>query len=216
MLANPQTAVYELGLYGAFYKLSIIMILFIQTFRFAAEPFFFSQYSQHGNRKVYADVMKYFVIIMMLIFLAATIFYDFLIAFLGSAYHDERGFLVVSILLLANLFLGIFFNLSVWYKLTDLTKYGAYLAVFGAIITLGLNSFLIPKIGFEGSAWATLVCYFSMVVASYFLGKKHFTIPYEVKKISLYYMIKMMFWNLTLLTKIIKKFFCFLPGWKFF
>ncbi len=186
LLTNPQTAVYELGLYGAFYKLSIIMILFIQTFRFAAEPFFFSQYSQHGNRKVYADVMKYFVIIMMLIFLAATIFYDFLIAFLGSAYHDERGFLVVSILLLANLFLGIFFNLSIWYKLTDLTKYGAYLAVFGAIITLGLNSFLIPKIGFEGSAWATLVCYFSMVVASYFLGKKHFPIPYEAKKISLY------------------------------
>ena len=186
LLTNTQTATYELGLYGAFYKLSIIMILFVQTFRFAAEPFFFSQYSEGGSRRVYADIMKYFVIIMTIIFLLATIFYEFLISFLGSAYHDERGFVVVSILLLANLFLGIFFNLSVWYKLTDKTKYAAYLAMFGAIITLVLNGILIPKIGFEGSAWATLVCYFSMVMASYFLGKKHFPIPYEAKKIGAY------------------------------
>ena len=162
------------------------MILFVQTFRFAAEPFFFAQYSETGNRKVYADIMKYFVIMMIIIFLAGTIFYDVLISFLGPAYHDQRGFLVVSVLLLANLFLGIFFNLSVWYKLTDKTLYAAYLSVFGAVITLLLNSILIPKIGFEGSAWATLVCYFSMVVASFLLGKKHFPIPYELHKISLY------------------------------
>ena len=92
----------------------------------------------------------------------------------------------MSILLLANLFLGIFFNLSIWYKLTEKTKYGAYLAIFGAIITLILNFTLIPKIGFEGSAWATLACYFSMALASYFLGKKHFYIPYQVEKISVY------------------------------
>ncbi len=186
LLTDTQTAAYELGLYGAFYKLSIIMVLFIQTFRFAAEPFFFAQYSETGSKKVYADVMKYFVIMMIIIFLAGTIFYDVLISFLGPAYHDQRGFLVVSVLLLANLFLGIFFNLSVWYKLTDKTLYAAYLSVFGAVITLLLNSILIPKIGFEGSAWATLVCYFSMVVVSFLLGKKHFPIPYELNKISLY------------------------------
>jgi O-antigen/teichoic acid export membrane protein len=123
---------------------------------------------------------------MIVIFLTVTIFYDFVIGFLGTAYHDERGFLVVSILLLANLFLGIFFNLSIWYKLTDQTFFGAYLAIFGATVTLALNFILIPKIGFIGSAWATLVCYFSMVVVSYILGKKHFPIPYQLEKILLY------------------------------
>ena len=186
LLPNPEIAASELGLYGAFYKLSIIMTLFIQTFRYAAEPFFFSQHKSNDNKKVYADVMKYFTIIMIVIFLGVTMFYDFVIGFLGEAYHDERGFLVVSILLLANLFLGIFYNLSIWYKLTEKTKYGAYLSIFGAIITLILNFVLIPIIGFVGSAIATLVCYFSMSVASYFIGKKHFPIPYNLKTIGLY------------------------------
>ena len=186
LLPNPEIAASELGLYGAFYKLSIIMTLFIQTFRYAAEPFFFSQHKSNDNKKVYADVMKYFTIIMIVIFLGVTMFYDFVIGFLGEAYHDERGFLVVSILLLANLFLGIFYNLSIWYKLTEKTKYGAYLSIFGAIITLILNFVLIPIIGFVGSAIATLVCYFSMSVASYFIGKRHFPIPYNLKTIGLY------------------------------
>ena len=186
LLPNPEIAASELGLYGAFYKLSIIMTLFIQTFRYAAEPFFFSHHKSNDNKKVYADVMKYFTIIMIVIFLGVTMFYDFVIGFLGEAYHDERGFLVVSILLLANLFLGIFYNLSIWYKLTEKTKYGAYLSIFGAIITLTLNFVLIPIIGFVGSAIATLVCYFSMSVASYFIGKKHFPIPYNLKTIGLY------------------------------
>ena len=186
LLPNPEIAASELGLYGAFYKLSIIMTLFIQTFRYAAEPFFFSKHKSNDNKKVYADVMRYFTIIMSVIFLGVTMFYDFVIGFLGEAYHDERGFLVVSILLLANLFLGIFYNLSIWYKLTEKTKYGAYLSIFGAIITLILNFVLIPIIGFVGSAIATLVCYFSMSVASYFIGKRHFPIPYNLKKIGLY------------------------------
>jgi O-antigen/teichoic acid export membrane protein len=186
LLPNPQTAPSELGLYGAFYKLSIIMTLFIQTFRFAAEPFFFAQHKKKDDRKIYADVMKYFTIVMIVIFLGVTIFYNLVIGFLGPIYHDERGFLVVSILLLANLFLGIFFNLSIWYKLTEKTIFGAYLSIFGAIITLLLNFILIPKIGFIGSAWATLVCYFSMTLASYGLGKKYFPIPYQLGRISLY------------------------------
>ena len=186
LLPNTEIAASELGLYGAFYKLSIIMTLFIQTFRFAAEPFFFAQEKEGGSRKIYADVMKYFTIIMAVIFLGVTIFYDIIKGFLGSEYHDERGFLVVSILLLANLFLGIYYNLSIWYKLTEKTKYGAYLSVFGAIITITLNFTLIPIIGFVGSAWATLVCYFSMTVTSYYLGKRHFPIPYQVGRIGLY------------------------------
>ena len=186
LLPNPELSATELGLYGAFYKLSILMTLFIQTFRFAAEPFFFAQANSKNSKTVYADVMKYFTIIMSVIFLGVTILYDIIKGFLGSEYHDERGFLVVSILLLANLFLGIYYNLSIWYKLTEKTIYGAYLSFFGAIITLILNFILIPKIGFVGSAWATLICYFSMTVASYYIGSKHFPIPYQVERIGLY------------------------------
>jgi len=131
--------------------------------------------------------MKYFTIVMMGIFLSVIIFYDFAIEFLGPAYHDERGFVVVSILLLSNLFLGVFFNLSIWYKLTGQTIFGAYLAIFGAIITLTLNIVLIPKIGFIGSALATLACYFSMALASYILGKKYFPVPYQIKRMLLYF-----------------------------
>lgn len=186
LLPNQGLATHELGLYGAFYKISIIMVLFIQTFRFAAEPFFFDQHKKTDSRQIYADVMKYFVIIMSVIFLSATIYYDVIIKFLGPNFHDSRGFLVVSILLLANLFLGIYFNLSIWYKLTEKTIYGAYFAIFGGIITLILNFILIPKIGFVGSAWATLACYFSMVLISFYFSRRHFFIPYQTLRISVY------------------------------
>ena len=177
----------EIGLYGAFYKLSIIMILFIQTFRFAAEPFYFSQEREHNSRKIYADVMRYFIIVTSFIFLIVTTFYDFFINFLGSEYHDERGFLVVSILLFANFFLGIYYNLSIWYKLTEKTRYGAYIAIFGASITIILNILLIPFFGFVGCALATLICYSSMVLLSFYLSNKHFPIPYNYYRILMYF-----------------------------
>ena len=176
----------QIGLYGAFYKLSILIVLFIQTFRFAAEPFFFAQEKETNSKKVYADVMKYFIIITSFIFLVVTMLYEIIINFLGTNFHDERGFITVSILLAANLFLGIYYNLSIWYKLSEKTKYGAYLSIFGAIITLSLNFLLIPVLGFVGSAWATLVCYFFMTIASYLLGRKHYKIPYPIKRIFLY------------------------------
>ncbi|MDC0204224.1 oligosaccharide flippase family protein [Flavobacteriales bacterium] len=202
LLPNPDVASSELGLYGAFYKLSIIMILFIQTFRFAAEPFFFTQEKEGKSRKIYADVMKYFTIITAIIFLIVTIFYDLIKQFIGNEYHDERGFLVVSILLLANLFLGMYYNLSIWYKLTDKTKYGAYLSIFGAFITLTLNFMFIPIIGFVGSAWATLACYFSMTIASFYLGEKHFPIPYNLKRIGLYLLVMLSIYLIIAITDI--------------
>ena len=179
----------EIGLYGAFYKLSIIMILFIQTFRFAAEPFYFAQERALNSKKIYADVMKYFVIVIAFIFLLVTTFYDFFINFLGSSFHDERGFMVVSILLLANFFLGIYYNLSIWFKLTEKTIYGAYIAIFGALITIALNYTLIPVIGFIGCAIATLACYFSMTVVSFYLGNKHFPVPYNYFRILMYFLL---------------------------
>ena len=186
LLPNTETASSELGLYGAFYKLSIIMILFIQTFRFAAEPFFFAQKNSTNSKKIYADVMKYFTIITAIVFLIATVFYDLIKQFLGSNYHDERGFLVVSILLLANLFLGIYHNLSVWYKLTDKTRYGMYFSILGAALTIALNWYFIPLIGFMASAYTTVVAYGTMMLISYFYGQKYYQIPYNVSRISMY------------------------------
>tara|TARA_B100000900_G_scaffold263820_1_gene225054 strand:+ start:6733 stop:8286 length:1554 start_codon:yes stop_codon:yes gene_type:complete len=189
----------ELGLYGAFYKLSILMILFIQGFRFAAEPFFFSHNSKNGDKKVYADIMKYFIICMAFIFLVIIIFYDFFVSFLGSDFRqDDRGFMVLSILLLSNFLLGVFFNLSIWYKLTDKTAYGAYLSIGGAIITISFNLLLIPRMGFIGSAWTTLLCYFCMALASYFLAKKHFYVPYDKNRILLYVAIMLIIYILIL------------------
>ncbi len=176
----------EIGIYGAFYKVSIIMILFIQTFRFAAEPFFFSQEKKHNSRKIYADVLKYFSIFSAFIFLVVMLYLDFVKHFVGSSFQSERGIEIVPILLMANLFLGIYYNLSVWYKLTEKTSYGALLAVFGALITLILNIILIPRIGFIGSAWATLACYFSMMLASLIIGRIHYPIPYDLKRIFSY------------------------------
>lgn len=177
----------EIGLYSAFYKLSIIMTLFVQTFRFAAEPFFFAQEKEKNAKAVYASVMKYFTIVTAFIFLSVTIYYDLVKQFIGSDFHDDRGAIIVPILLLANLFLGLYYNLSVWYKLTEKTLFGAYMSLFGAGITIVLNLLLIPKLGFVGSAWATLFCYFLMVLCSYFLGRKHYPIAYPLGRIGLYF-----------------------------
>ncbi len=187
----------EIGIYGAFYKISIIMILFIQTFRFAAEPFFFAQEKQHNSKKIYADVLNYFSILAALLFLVVMLYLDVVIHFVGSAFHNEKGITIVPILLMANLFLGIYYNLSVWYKLTEKTIYGAMLAIFGALITLLLNFILIPKIGFVGSAWATLACYFGMMVASLFLGRKHYPIPYDLKRIFSYIFLSFVLYKLS-------------------
>ena len=177
----------EIGLYSAFYKLSIIMTLFVQTFRFAAEPFFFSQEKERNAKQVYAQVMKYFSIVTAFIFLGVMIYYDLVIQFIGADFHDTRGVIIVPILLLANLCLGLYYNLSVWYKLTERTMYGAYMSLFGAAITIVLNLVLIPTLGFVGSAWATLCCYALMAVCSFFLGKKYYPIPYPLGRIALYF-----------------------------
>ncbi len=174
----------QIGIYGANYKLSIMMTIFIQMFRYAAEPFFFSEAKNKASKSQFAKVMLYFVLFGLLIFLGITGYIDIVKHFIGSDYHE--GLKIVPILLAANLFLGIYFNLSVWYKLNNKTRYGAWMAIFGAIITLVLNIILIPHIGYMGSALATLVCYFSMMLISWYLGKKHYPIPYNLKKIGTY------------------------------
>lgn len=181
LLPDKSTAMAQLGIYGACYKVSILMTIFIQTFRYAAEPFFFSHAKEKDSKQLYADVMKYFVIACSFIFLGTMMYIDIVKYFVGKDFRE--GLPVVPILLLANLCLGVFFNLSIWYKLTGQTLFGAYLAIFGATVTLVLNFWWIPVMGYMGSAWATLVCYASMMVVSFFIGQKHYPVNYDLKRI---------------------------------
>jgi O-antigen/teichoic acid export membrane protein len=186
-LLPENIAMSQVGIYSACYKVSILMTIFIQAFRYAAEPFFFAQEKEKDSKEVYAKVMTYFVIVGLYIFLGIMLFIDIVILFIDTPYREGQA--VIPILLTANLFLGIFYNLSVWYKLTNKTKYGAALAIMGALLTFIFNIIWIPIIGYMGSAWATLICYASMTVASYFLGKKHYPISYNLKRISIYILI---------------------------
>lgn len=181
LLLPEEIAKSQNGIYGACYKIAILMTIFIQAFRFAAEPFFFSHSKEKDSKKTYADIMKYFVIICSVIFLGTMMNMQWIQYFVGEKFRE--GLDVVPILLLANLFLGIFINQSIWYKLTGQTGYGAMLTIFGALITISLNIYWIPRIGYVGSAWATLICYASMMVASYFLGNKHYPVNYDLKRI---------------------------------
>lgn len=183
-LSPAESASAVVGIYTACYKISIMMTIVIQGFKYAAEPFFFAHARENNARQLYADVMKYFVIVCSVIFLVIMLYIDVVKYFVGEKYYP--GLTIVPILLLANMFLGIFYNLSIWYKLTDKTRFGAYLSVGGAIITLILNYLLIPKIGFLGSAWATFFCYLSMMVASYLIGQKHYKVRYNTGRILLY------------------------------
>lgn len=171
----------QVGIYGACYKISLIMTIFIQAFRFAADPFFFAKAKERDAKIIYADVMKYFVIICTFIFLVVMLYIDIIKYFVGEKYY--AGLPIVPILLVANMCLGIYYNLSIWYKLTDKTTFGAYISIFGAIITIILNVLWIPLIGYMGSAWATLICYASMMVISFIYGQKNYHVNYDMKKI---------------------------------
>ncbi len=179
LVTDKSTALHQLGVYSACYKLSIIMTLFVQTYRYAAEPFFFSQQSKKNNKELYATIMNYFVFVCSLIFLGVMLFMNIAKYFIGEKFHE--GLQVVPILLFANLFLGVYLNLSMWYKLSGKTKYGAWFSIVGAIITIVLNFLLIPKMGYLGAAWATFVCYGAIMVISYIYGQKHYAIPYSIK-----------------------------------
>lgn len=177
-----------LGIFGANYKLSMLMTLAIQAYRMAAEPFFFSLMKQQDARLHYARIMNVFVAVCGIIFLGIMMHISIIKdLFLGNRFPDyQEGTGVVPVLLYANLFLGIFINLSIWYKLADKTGYGARFTIFGALITIGLNFLLIPVWGYMGSAWATFICYFSMMVYCYLSGRKRYPIPYQVGKITGY------------------------------
>lgn len=195
LVVDTASAMYQLGIYGANYKLAMLMTIFIQTFRYAAEPFFFSESKNKNSKETLAKVLKYFVIIAMLIFLCVTLFLDVFKHFIGEQYHS--GLTIVPILLLANFCLGVFFNLSIWYKLTEQTRFGAYFAFIGAAITLAGNFILIPIIGYMGAAYTTLTCYAVMMLSAYFTGQKHYPIPYDIVRMASYVLLALVFYALS-------------------
>ncbi len=174
----------QVAIYSGVYKLAILISLFIQAFRYAAEPFFFAHAKQKDGKLIYARVMNYFVLAVSIMFLFVLFYLDILKYFLPPSYWE--GLKIVPILLFANIFLGIYYNQSIWYKLTGQTKYGAFIAIGGALLTVGLNILLIPILGYVASAWTTFFVYAGMMVASYFLGQKHYPIPYNLKKVGFY------------------------------
>lgn len=187
-LLPQDIAIQNVGIYAANYKIAVLMTLFIQMFRYAAEPFFFSQHKKSGDKAktIYAKVMKYFVAFCLFIFLFVMFYIDIIKSFIGEDFSG--GLEIVPIVLLANFFLGVYFNLSVWYKLTNKTYYGAIISVIGTLITLLANFIFIPIIGYMASAWATFACYFVMMTVSYFMGQKHYKIDYPIETILIYFL----------------------------
>ena len=184
LITDKTTALEQLGIYGANYKIAVLMTLFIQMFRYASEPFYFGQAKRKDSGILFAAVMKYFVISALAIFLMVNFYMDLFKHFIGRDFHE--GLHIVPVILFANILLGIFFNLSIWYKLNDLTKYGAIITVTGAGITFMVNWFLIPVYGYLASAWAHVICYGSMVVLSWALGRRFYKIPYQLTRILMY------------------------------
>ena len=181
-----QTRLAAVGVYGACYKLSIFMSLIIQAFRYAAEPFFFSQSTEKNSPATFALVLKWFTLCCAVIFVGISLNLSWVGPLFLRRPEYLTGLNVVPILLLANLFLGVYYNLSVWFKLTDKTYYGTYLGAAGAVLTIVLNFFLIPVLGYMGSAWATLACYFMMAALCWWLGERHFPVPYPVGRLLLW------------------------------
>ncbi len=176
----------QMGIYAACYKLGVFMTLYIMAFRLGAEPFFFNQADKKNAKETYSKILTWFTILGALFMLIVVVFIDvFAHILLGKPEYFE-ALQIVPIILLANLFLGIYNNLSIWYKLTDKTKFGMYFSVLGAIITIIFNVLMIPRIGFIASAWATLITYGFMMILSYFVGKKHYPVPYQLKKVGFY------------------------------
>ncbi|HMH22161.1 MAG TPA: polysaccharide biosynthesis C-terminal domain-containing protein [Puia sp.] len=185
---GAEQASYQVGIYAACYKLSLLITLFVQAFRMGAEPFFFKQSSEENAPRTYARIMKFFVITICLMFLFVALYIDIWKYFI----KDEGmwvGLKVVPILLFANMFLGIYYNLSIWYKLSNRTLSGAYITLIGAAITLIINYLFIPKYGYMASAWATFFCYGSMMVISFVWGQREYRVPYAWKKLVAYMVI---------------------------
>ena len=194
--SSNEYALEQVGIYSACYKLAMIVTIFLQAYRYAAEPFFFAQSKNKDKFKMYIKIMNYFVAAVCVVFLGVTLNIDIFKHFIRNSEFWE-GLGVVPILLIANVFLGVYINQSIWYKLSGQTKFGAYIAIGGASLTIIINLIFIPMYGYWASAWATLIVYAGQMVASYMLGQKHYPIKYNVRKFGLYFGTAVFFFLIT-------------------
>ncbi len=192
------------GVYSACYKLAILITISIQAFRMGAEPFFFKQAESDQAQKTYARVMKFFVITLCVMFLGVVLYIDIWKLFIQNP-AMYVGLRVVPILLIANMFLGVYYNLIIWYKLSNRTMAGAWITLLGALITVIINYIAIPHFGYMASAWATLVCYGTMMVVSYQWGQRVYPVPYATKKLIAYFVIALMVYGINLLLHLVSK-----------
>mgnify|MGYP002511825061 FL=1 len=174
----------QLGIYGACFKVAMVMMMFTQAFRYAYEPFVFSKHKNRQSAEAYADVMKYYIIFSFLILLGVIFYLDIFRYIISDAYWE--GLKIVPVVLWTYVFQGVYFNLSFWYKLTDETKWGAYFSLIGLVITLVLQIVGVPRIGYWASCGSSLVCYLVIMLLSYFIGQKKAPIPYDLKSIGGY------------------------------
>ena len=189
----------QLGIYTANVKIAVLMTLFIQMFRYAAEPFFFNNAKEKDSRETIAMVMKYFIIFCLFIFLGVTFYLDIIRRFIDFKYWEGLG--VVPVMLLAYMCLGIYYNLSIWFKLSNQTWYGLRIAAIGAVISIAGNWLLIPVWGYHASAWMHLTCYTVMIAITWALGRRHYPVPYPIKRIALYIIIALALYLLAYFTK---------------
>ena len=186
-MTGEENGLATLGEYGAGYKIAVLMALFIQMFRFAAEPFFFERAKQPDSKQTYALVMKYFIIAMLLIYLGINLYISGFQMIIGKDFRGAIG--VVPIVAMGYLFYGIYINHSIWYKLNDLTRFGIYITVIGAVITVLINILLIPVYGYMASAWAHVASYGSMIIVSFIFAQKRFKVDYNMKQYIPYFAI---------------------------
>jgi O-antigen/teichoic acid export membrane protein len=186
-VSGEENGLATVGEYGAGYKVAVLMALFIQMFRFAAEPFFFERSKHSDAKETYSDVMKYFVIILLIVYLLINLYLPGIQFLLGKSYRDSL--IVVPIISMAYLLYGIYINHSIWYKLNDLTRYGAYITLAGALITVVINLLFIPEYGYMASAWAHVASYGSMIILSFLFARKHYIIDYNMARLVPYFII---------------------------
>ena len=190
----------QLGIYGACFKIAVVMVMFIQAFRYAYEPFIFAKNKDYDNKKSYIEAMKYFLIFSLLIFLSVMFYIDIVKHIIDARFFS--GLRVVPIVMLGELFFGIFFNLSIWYKLTDKTHWGAYFSIVGCVLTIVIIVGFVPRYGFIACAWASFVSNFVMMLLSYFIGQRKFPIAYNLRSTLFYISIAAVFYAVGMLLPI--------------
>jgi O-antigen/teichoic acid export membrane protein len=181
---SKEVAVGQLGIYGACFKVAMVMMMFTQAFRYAYEPFVFAKHKDRESVAAYADAMKYYIIFSYMILLGMIFYLDLLKFIIAPSYWE--GLKVVPVVLWTYIFQGVYFNLSFWYKLTDKTQWGAYFSILGVVITFALQAIFVPRIGYMASAASSTVCYLVIMLLSYFVGRKHLEIPYDLRRIGIY------------------------------